>query len=105
MNTYCKMNCPLCGQIISSNGLSQNSHMRMHIREGYFVQVASHPNEYDRTDKTMDKKVYQKEHPERAYNDDDYFPITGNAQDAKLRKDLYSKMVDRKKNTPCVEQA
>jgi hypothetical protein len=90
------MDCNLCGQIISSNGLSQNAHMRMHIREGYYVQVASYPNEYKRTDKAMDKKTYQNAHPDRAYNDHDYFPITGNAKDAKIRKARYAKMVARK---------
>jgi hypothetical protein len=96
MNTYSKTECWLCGQIISFNGLSQNSHMRMHIREGYYVQVASHPNRYERTDKPFDKEKYQNAHPERAYNEDDYFPITGHVEDAKLRRKLYSEMVDRK---------
>ena len=98
MNTYCRSGCNLCGQIISTNGLSQNSHMRMHIREGYYVMVAQHPNEYDRTDKPFNKAVYQQAHPERAYNEDDYFPITGNLKDAKIRRARYTKMVDRKKS-------
>lgn len=100
-NTYVRHTCPLCGQIISANGLSQTSHMSMHVREGYYTVEHSfyHGKHYHRTDKPFDREAYQKAHPERPYNHDDYFPITGHPKDAKLRRKHYADMVKRKRET------
>lgn len=104
MQTFGKHACPLCGQIISYNGLSQNSHMRMHIREGYYVQTSSHPNRYERTEKPFNKELYQLLHPERAYTMDDYFPITGHPKDKEIRDARYKEMAKRKKAALTDEQ-
>lgn len=94
--TYQKAPCGLCGQIISQNGLSQTSHMKMHIREGYYSQIAWYPNEYERTSKIFDRELYQSKNPHKAYTQGDYFPSTGNQKDALLRKRLVAEMVSRK---------
>ena len=98
INTYTRMACPLCGQIISANGLSKTSHMNMHVREGYFVREDSlyHGKRFTRTDKPFDRQAYQQAHPERAYNQDDYWPITGNTADAKIRRRHMKLVVKRK---------
>ena len=96
MGTYQRAECWLCGQIISDNGLSKGSHLRVHIREGYVKLTQWNPNLYEATSKTFDKAAYQAARPHRAYTYADYFPITGNAKDAVHRRSLIKEMVKRK---------
>lgn len=95
-NTYVRTTCTLCGQVISSNGLARSSHMNMHVREGYVTKEGWHDIRYPRTDKPFDIEAYQRAHPDRAYNDDDYFPITGHPKDAKIRRKHIKAFVARK---------
>ncbi len=66
----------------------------MHVREGYLVLDSR--GRYVKTSKSFDRDAYQKAHPERAYNNADYFPITGHPKDAKLRKAHVASYVARK---------
>jgi len=85
INTYCRTECWLCGQIISYNGLSQGSHYNMHVREGYMFLTSWNPNSYKRTSKLFNKKEYQNDRPHKAYSLDDYFPIYDNPRDRQVR--------------------
>ena len=88
--------CDLCGQMISTNGLSSTSHIKMHVREGYIKMIAWNPNNYQRTEKPFNLDEYQKAHPEKPYNRGDCFPYTDHPKDLKLRRDLVKGMVKRK---------
>ena len=98
MLTFSVESCVLCGQMISINGLSTTSHMKMHIREGYYTLIKWNPNEYARTEKAFNKEEYQKAHPNKPYNRSDYFPYTCHPVDLRLRRKLTSEMIKRKGN-------
>lgn len=74
INTYIVERCNLCGQYTSTNGLALGAHLAMHVREGYLELTQWNPNDYERTAKPFNKEQYQKDHPNRAYTRDDYFP-------------------------------
>lgn len=97
-NTYLREECFLCGQYTSSNGLAKTAHMRMHVREGYLTQTGGSgtPVQFWRTDKSFDREAYQKQHPDRAYEFDDWFPIYDNPGDIEARKQHIKEMVERK---------
>ncbi len=73
-NSYTVDPCSLCHQFVSNNGLAQTAHIMMHVREGYFTLVKQYPNEYLRTSKPFDVDAYRKDHPNKAYTRDDYWP-------------------------------
>ena len=98
MLTFAVEACALCGQMLSRNGMSTTSHMKMHIREGYYILTAWNPNDYMRTRKPFNKEEYQKARPHKAYNRDDYFPYTDHPIDLKLRRKLVKEMIKRKSN-------
>lgn len=96
IRTYSVDPCPLCGQYISWNGLSQGAHIKMHVKEGYFEMTRWNPNNHKRTDKPFNKTEYQNSHPERAYTRDDWYPYYHGKAEARNRRDHVKEMVIRK---------
>lgn len=45
-NTYCKVQCHLCGKLISSAGAAKASHFRKHVREGIAFEIGPEHPEY-----------------------------------------------------------
>ncbi len=70
--TYCKNYCGLCGRITSSNGLAVSSHLKSHVREGYYL-ADSRGNILSRSDKIFNKEKYQSENKGPSDNPFQYY--------------------------------